>query len=249
MKIVVCVKGVPDTEASISVGGDGKHISTDGFEYVISPYDEMAVEEALRIKEAKGDGEVVILSLGPDYATGIIRKALAMGADRGLHVKTDAELDPFSIAKSLAEEIKTVQPDLVFFGKQAVDFDNSQVHIMTAHLLDMPIVTAVTKLELGEGNATARREIEGGVEVYETTLPACFSAQKGLNEPRYPSLKGIMKAKKKPLDEKEPVATGNCFDIQGMSYPPKRQGGKIVGEGAEAVPELLRLLREEAKVL
>ena len=250
MKIVVCVKQVPDTEAKIRIGSDGKTIETSDVNFILNPYDEFAVEEALQIKEREGDGEITILCLGPERATSAIRTALAMGADNGVHIKVDdAYLDSFAVSTALSNVLKEMEFDLLLMGKQAVDDDNCQIGPRVATLLDIPCVSVVTKLEMSDGAVVAEREVEGGVEVIEAKLPAIVTSQKGLNEPRYASLKGIMMAKKKPIEEKSVDVPEAKISTNKMEYPPAREAGKIVGEGVEAVPELVRLLHEEAKVI
>ncbi|MCH7781631.1 electron transfer flavoprotein subunit beta/FixA family protein [candidate division KSB1 bacterium] len=250
MKIVVCVKQVPDTETKIELKQNGVWIDDTNVNYVLNPYDEVAVEEALTIKEQSG-GEVIILCLGPDRAGTAIRSALAMGADSGIHIKEDSFLMGLSVAKILAEKIKSINPDLVLLGKQAVDDDNMQIGPMLGELLDLPSISVVSKLEITPSNrsGTAERDIEGGKELIEFSIPAVITAQKGLNEPRYASLKGIMMAKKKPFEEVKALETQCGITISGISYPPKRNAGKILVDGAKSVPELVRLLREEAKVI
>ncbi len=250
MKIVVCMKQVPDTETKVRIGQDGKTIDPTDVNYVVNPYDEYAIEEALRIKESTGEGEVTILTLGPDRAINAIRTALAMGADKAVHLKTDdTYLDSYAVAVALANQLKEMDYDLILTGKQAVDDDAAQIGPRVAALLDLPCATVVTKLEIGDGAFTAHREVEGGLEVVEGSLPAVVTAQKGLNEPRYASLKGIMMAKRKPVEEKEPQFDDPKVEILKMEYPPERKGGRIVGKGVEAVQELVRLLHEEAKVI
>ena len=250
MKIVVCMKRVPDTAAKIRIASSGKSIDPAGIDYVINPYDEYGIEEALRIKEKQGQGEVIILTLGSEKAAPVIRNALAMGADKAILLKDESENhDSFSTAYALSKVLKEINPDIIFFGKQAVDDDNCQVGSMVAQILNLPCVAVINKLEISDRKAVAHRPIEGGVEVVETNLPAIFTAQKGLNEPRYASLKGIMAAKKKSLEEKAPEKTEPRIEILKMELPPMRKGGKIVGEGVEAVPELVKLLQFEAKVL
>lgn len=250
MKIVICMKRVPDTAAKLRVGSSGKSIDPTGIEYVINPYDEYGIEEALRIKEKLGQGEVIILTLGSEKAAPIIRNALAMGADRAILLKDESEdYDSFATANALSKALKEINPDIIFFGKQAVDDDNCQVGSMVAQLLNIPCVTVISKLEVSDKKAVAHRQIEGGSEVVETSLPAIFTAQKGLNEPRYASLKGIMAAKKKSLEEKAPEKIDSRIQILKMEPPPARKAGKIVGQNVEAVPELVKLLQFEAKVL
>src|SRR6266571_2362289 len=234
MKIAVCVKRVPDSETRVKIAPDGKSLDAAGVKFILNPYDEFAVEEALQRKEQAGAGEVVVIALGPAAAQETIRTALAMGADRGV---------------LLAAELKDGGYDLILFGKMAIDDYNHQVGPMVAELLGLPCVTTVAHLEIQGGRGTAEREIEGGVEVVEFPLPAVLTADKGLNEPRYPALKGIMAAKKKPLEVKPVSPGGGGLEILALTPPAERKEGKIVGEGPAAVPELVRLLREEAKVL
>ena len=250
MKIAVCIKRVPDSETRVKIGSDGKSLDEAGVKFILNPYDEFAVEEALRRKEQAGKGEVVVIALGPPAAQETIRTALAMGADRGVLLQTAGfHPDGLETAKVLAAELKNGAFDLILFGKMAIDDYNHQVGPMVAELLDLPCVTTVAHLEIAGGKGTAEREIEGGVEVVEFPLPAVLTTDKGLNEPRYPALKGIMAAKKKPLDVKPTAAGPGALEILSLALPPERQAGKIVGEGWAAVPELVRLLREEAKVL
>lgn len=248
MKIAVCVSHVPDTATKVNVGSDGKTIDPNGVTYVVNPYDEFAIEEALKIKEAEG-GEVVAISVGPDANKETLRKALAMGVDSAVLLKDENQRDSIGVAKALADEIKTQDAKLVFFGKQSVDYDNSITGQVTAELLGYNCVTVVVDLKIEGEKVTAESEIEGGREVVETSLPVIITAQKGLNEPRYASLKGIMQAKKKTIEEKTPAAYENKVEVVAMKRPPAKQPGKILGEDANAVPELVKLLREEAKVI
>jgi electron transfer flavoprotein beta subunit len=248
MKIAVCVSHVPDTAAKINLNEDGKSIDPNGVTFVVNPYDEFAIEEALKTKESVG-GEVVVISVGGDANKESIRKALAMGADSGILLKDDNYRDSIAVAKALADEIKNQGAELVFFGKQSVDYDNSITAQLTSELLDYNCVSVVVGFELNENKITAEREIEGGKEVVETTLPAIISAQKGLNEPRYASLKGIMAAKRKTIEEKPAVEANNSTEVIAMKKPAPKQPGKIIGEDASVVPELVKLLNEEAKVI
>ncbi len=244
MKIAVCVSHVPDTATKVLVGDDGKTINPNGVTYVVNPYDEFAIEEALKQKEKLG-GEVVVISLGSDSSKETIRKALAMGADSGVLLKDENQRDSMSVAKALAEEIKNQGAELVFFGKQSVDYDNGIVGQLTAELLGYNCVSVVVSLDINDGKVTAEREIEGGKETVETQLPVVITAQKGLNEPRYASLKGIMAAKKKTIEEKEPVPADNMVEVIRMKKPPAKEPGRIV----ETAAELVQLLRDEAKVI
>ncbi len=264
MDIIVCMKQVPDTESKIKVNPEGTGIVTEGLKWVMNPYDEYAVEEALKIKEKLG-GTVTIVCLGPDRATEAIRTALAMGADEAVHLNDPAfeGSDSFATAKILAKAIKDMKCDLILSGKQAVDLDASQVFGCLAELLDLPYVSVVVGLEISSDGktATVRRETEGGVEeIIETPLPAVIAAQKGLNEPRYASLPGIMKAKRKEIKKIDLSALGMSPDEVGdkgaklktknFRLPPERQAGKkIEGEPSETALELANLLREEAKLI
>ncbi|MCH8325900.1 MAG: electron transfer flavoprotein subunit beta/FixA family protein [Bacteroidetes bacterium] len=178
-----------------------------------------------------------------------IKKALAMGVDSGVLLKTESQLDSFGIAKALAEEIKTQGCDLVFMGKQSVDFDNQIVGQMTSAILDYSCISVVVDFKIDGQNITCEREIEGGKEVVTAQLPCIITAQKGLNEPRYASLKGIMSAKKKTIEEKSATETENNIEVIGLKKPPAKNPGRILGTDSSAVPELVRLLREEAKVI
>lgn len=250
MKIAVCVSHVPDTASKIKIGGDSKSIDPAGITYIINPYDEFAVEEALKWKERiGGDSEVTVISVGGDSNKETIRKALAMGADKGILLKDDNQRDSIGIAKALADEIKTQNSEIVFCGKQSVDYDDSVVPQLLAELLGYSCATVVVDLKHDGNKLTAEREIEGGREVVELELPAIVGAQKGLNEPRYASLKGIMAAKKKTIEEKPAAASENQTEVIKMHLPPAKQPGRIIGTDASAVPELVRLLREEAKVI
>lgn len=248
MKIAVCVSHVPDTATKIKISQDGKSIETGGVTFVINPYDEFAVEEALKTKEKSG-GEVTVYSVGGDANKESIRKALAMGVDNGVLLKTDTPPDTFAVANALAEEMKSQSYDLIFFGKQSVDFDNSITGQLTAELLGYNCISVVVSFKLDGNKISAEREIEGGKEVMETELPAVITAQKGLNEPRYASLKGIMGAKKKTIEEKPASVTPNRVETLGLKVPPAKKAGRIIGTDVSAVPELVTLLREEAKVI
>jgi electron transfer flavoprotein beta subunit len=217
--------------------------------YVVNPYDEYALEEALRLKEQSGEGSVTALTVGPDEARETLRSALAMGADEGVLLRADAPMDGLVVARALAAEIETREYDLVLFGKQAIDDDSMQVPAMVAQILGLPCATVVVDLKISGRSASARREVEGGHEIVEFDLPGVVAAQKGLNDPRYPSLKGIMAAKRKPLEEKDIELVAAKIELLGLTPPPARPEPQIVGEGPDAVPELVRRLREEAKVL
>ena len=250
MKIVVCAKQVPDSGTKTVIPAGGTWIDDSNVTYVLNPYDEFAVEEALRIREKFG-GEIIVVCLGPERAATAIRNSLAMGVDSGIHIKHNTLRMGLSVAKILAETIKPLTPDLVLLGKQAIDDDNMQVGPMLAELLDLPSVTVVSKLEIAQDarSGTAERGIEGGKEIVAFPMPALITAQKGLNEPRYPSLKGIMMAKKKPIIEKVVSDIPSGITITKIEPPPEKKEGKIFNNGVDAVPEIVRLLREEAKVI
>jgi electron transfer flavoprotein beta subunit len=249
VKIVVCIKRVPDTEARIRIAPGGKGIDPAGVKFVISPYDEFALETALRLKESQGAGEVIVVSVGESTSGEQLRSALAMGADSAILLKGQPSIDGLATAHALAAEIREHNPDLVLLGMKAVDGDQQQVGPMLAELLDRPCVTVASSIELDGTSIVCHREIEGGIEVVEAPLPAVITITKGDFEPRYPSLKGIMAAKKKPLAEKDAQLGQSRIELRAMTPPADRPAGRIVGEGADAVTELVRLLREEAKVL
>jgi electron transfer flavoprotein beta subunit len=262
MDVVVLVKQVPDTESLIQIAEDGVSIKKQDIKWIMNPYDELAVEEALRIKEAQG-GTVTILSFGPEKAIETIRTALAMGADQAVHIKDPAAegSDSLATAKLLAAALKNIPHDLIIAGHRAVDEDNYQVASAVAELLGIPQVSMVNKAEVSEGKITCHRTIEGGTVVMEASLPALFTTQRGLNEPRYASLPGIMKAKKKPVDVKtvadlgvDAAAVGAAHrkvKIKALNLPPQRQAVKMIqGEGAAAkAAELVKILHDETKII
>ena len=223
-------------------------IDPSGVKYVMNPFDEIALEEAIRLKEEAGDGLVTVLSVGPEESKEILRTALAMGADEAVLLASPESADGLVIARALAEKIGGLEYDLILFGKQAIDDDNMQVPAMVAELMGLPCASVVVELQIEGRHVVAHREIEGGHEIVEFDLPAVVGAQKGLNEPRYPSLKGIMAAKKKPLEMKEIGLVEPKVRIVTLQEPPPRAGGEIVGQGPEAVPELVRRLRDRALV-
>ncbi|HEX7118127.1 MAG TPA: electron transfer flavoprotein subunit beta/FixA family protein [Longimicrobiales bacterium] len=249
MKSIVCIKRVPDTEARIKIADDGVSIEPAGIKYVISPYDEFAIEAALQLKESVGAGEVTVMTVGEASAGEQLRSALAMGADSAVLLRGESTLDGLATARALAAEAKERGAELILFGMKAVDGDQQQVGPMVAELLGLPCVTVVGEFEVADGKVVCRREVEGGVEVVEAPLPAVLTITKGKYEPRYASLKGIMAAKKKPLEEKDAQLGASRVRVRELSYPPERPAGRIVGEGVEAVAELVRLLRDEAKAL
>ena len=249
MDVIVCVKRVPDTETRIRIGEGGTAIDPAGVKFIMSPYDEFAVEAALRTKEGTGAGEVTLVTLGADASQETLRAGLAMGADKAVLLQGETSTDGLATARALAAELQGSEAPLVLFGVKAADDDQQQVGPMTAVLLDRPCVTGVASFELKDGSVTCHREVEGGVEVVDVRLPAVLTITKGTYEPRYASLKGIMAAKKKPLEQKAAAGAPGRITMERLEYPPERAAGKIVGEGPDAAPELVRLLRAEANVL
>ena len=249
MKIAVCIRRTPDTTAKIAIAAGGTAIDPAGVKFVPNPYDEYAVEAALALAEANPGGETVAIGFGADAVQETLRTALAMGIDRAVHLQGEPSADGLANARVLADQLKGGGYDLILFGKLAVDDYGQQTGAMVAEVLDLPCATAITSLMVSGGNVQVEREVEGGTEAATCTLPAVLTCDKGLNTPRLPSLKGIMAAKKKPL-EILPVSTGAAqVAVVSLSLPPERPAGRILGEGAAAVPALITALTSEAKVL
>ena len=259
MKILVMIKQVPDTATQMKIGSDPKAIDTAGITWIVSPYDEFALEEALRIKEKRGQGEVVAVSLGPDRVKEALRSCLAMGADRAIHLLDAAweQADTLMTARALAAVITQEQPALALFGRQAIDDDMGAVGAAVAELLGWPCASWIVEESVDEAGKTVRvgRQVEGGLELFDLPLPAVVSAQKGLNEPRYPTLKGIMGAKKKEVKDIKASDLGLTAEAPALSVvnlellPPRPPGRIIAGEIADAAKELVRALREDAKAI
>jgi electron transfer flavoprotein beta subunit len=262
MEIVVLIKQVPDTEALIQIADDGAAIKTDEIKWVLNPYDEFAVEEALRIKEAEG-GTVTIVSVGPDKTVEAIRTALAMGADQGVHINDPDAYgsDSLATAKILAATLKEMEFDLIVAGQRGVDGDNYQVGAAVAEYLNLPQISMVVKQEIADGQITCERTVDGGVAVVKAALPVLFTTQRGLNEPRFASLPGIMKAKKKPLETKtladlgvDAASVGEAnrkVTVTALNFPPQREAVRMMGgDSADAqAAELVKILHEEVKAL
>jgi len=249
MKVMVPVKRVVDFNVKIRVKADHSGVETANVKMSMNPFDEIAVEEAIRLKEAGKASEVVAVSIGPASCQETIRTALAMGADRGIHVETDAELQPLAVAKLLKAAVAKESPGLVILGKQAIDDDSNQTGQMLAALLGWPQGTFASKLAFKDGGLEVTREVDGGLETVMLKLPAVITTDLRLNEPRYASLPNIMKAKKKPIDKLTPAdlgvdATPRLSTLK-VEEPPKRQGGTKVKD----VTELVAKLRREAKVI
>ena len=246
MEIVVCVKRVSATDTKVKVAADGRSLDPAGVEFVLNPYDEIAIEQALQFREKLGAGSVTAVTLGGQDSQKELRTCLAMGADKAVLLDDGGKThDAFATAKIVAEWIKTVPHDLVLCGRQAVDFDDAQFPARVAALLDLPCVTEVAVLELTDKTLRAERDIEGAREIVACPLPCVVSANKGLNEPRYASLKGIMAAKKKPLDTVPAAEIASALEIVALTMPPDRPAGRILA----SVDELVTALRNEAKVI
>ncbi len=250
VKIAVCIKRTPDSESRFRIASSGVAIDETGLKFDIDDFAGYAVEAALQINEKGGGGETVVVAVGPDAVQETLRKAMSMGADRAVQLKADAvPADGLAVAKALAAELKEGGYDLILFGKHAFDTSAGVVGTATAELLGLPCVTAVSQLDVSGGRGSARRELEGAAELVEFPLPAVVTIDEGVARPRYPSLKGIMAAKKKPLESKPAQLGAVRVTVQRAELPPERPAGRIIGEGAAAVPELVRLLQTEAKVL
>ena len=250
VKIAVCIKRTPDSESRFRIASSGVAIDEAGLKFDIDDFAGYAVEAALQINEKGGGGETVVVAVGPDSVQESLRKAMSMGADRAIQLKADSvPADGLAVAKALAAELKDGGYDLILFGKHAFDTSAGVVGTATAELLALPCVTAVSQLDVATGRGSARRELEGAAELVEFLLPAVVTIDEGVARPRYPSLKGIMAAKKKPLESKPAQLGAVRVTVQKAELPPDRPAGRIVGEGAAAVPELVRLLQTEAKVL
>ncbi|NUM35883.1 MAG: electron transfer flavoprotein subunit beta/FixA family protein [Candidatus Brocadiae bacterium] len=250
MKIVVCVKRVPDTALKVKIGSDRKSIEKGDVEYIVSPYDEIAVEHAIRFKEKTPGTEVVVVTLGPADSEKNMRTCLAMGADRGILLQSNADtMDSFNVAKALSDAISQEKPDLVLFGIKATDTDSSQVGAIVSMLLGIPFLSTVVSFSLENGKIKADSEVESGHLVLQSTIPCALSIQKSNVDPRICSLINIRKAKQKELKIVPVDIPNDHFEIEKMELPAERTGGKIVGHGPDAVKELLRLLHEEAKVI
>ena len=237
-------------ETRFRITSDGASVDESGAKFDINDFDLYAVEAALQLREKSGAGEVVAVSLGPVAVQETIRKALSMGVDSGLHL--DAALvpfDSFTIAQAIANALRDRGFDLILFGRKSIDSSNEAVGPMVAELLDLPCVSSISGLEINGNSGTAQRAIESAMESVEFTLPCVLTIDEGLNQPRLPNLKGIMAAKKKPLESVAAPLGAATVAVAKMELPPERAPGRIIGEGKEAVPELVRLLQTEARVL
>ena len=250
MKIAVCIKRTPDSESRFRIASSATSIDESNLKFDIDDFASYAVEVALQLNEKQPPGETVVVAVGPDVVQETLRKAMSLGADRAIQLKADGvPPDGLAVAKALAAELRGGGYDLVLFGKHAFDTSAGVVGTATAELLGLPCVTAASQLEIANGRGTARRELESAAEIVEFGLPAVITIDEGIARPRYPSLKGIMAAKKKPLETKPAQLGPQRVTVKSMELPPDRPAGRIIGEGVAAVPELVRLLQQEAKVL
>ena len=246
MKFLVCISQTPDTTAKIAFDSEGKSFNTAGVQFIMNPYDEWyALVRACELKEALG-GTVVAINVGPASNETTIRKALAIGADEAVRIDADPK-SAANVAKQIAEYARAEKFDLVFLGKETIDYNGAEVGAMLAEYLDMPYIALGSKLELNGNTATVERDIEGGVEVVEVDLPLVVSAAKGMSEQRIPNMRGIMMARSKPLKVVQPVDANDPVKPVRFALPPEKSGVKLVDP--EQMDELVRLLHEEAKVL
>lgn len=249
MKVIVCVSLVPDSTTKVKIAPDGKSLDKNGVQFILNPYDEFAIEEAVQFSE-KQNAETIAVSVGTDSSKEAIKKAFQMGIQRGVLIKTpDDNNDSYSVAKNLSDFINNEKPDIVLLGKQSIDFDGSSLPSFISELTGIPSINVVVSMKVENNEVTAEKEIEGGKEVITTNLPVIIGAQKGINNPRYPNLKSIMAAKKKEVEIIDSLYNGNLTEITEMKLPPSKGAGKILTDGVNSVPELVKLLREEAKVI
>ena len=249
MDIIVCIKRVVDTETRVKIAPDGTHIDLGGVQFITAPYDEMAIEKAIQLRDAAGAGSVTVLTVGPAAATKELRTALAMGADQALHVTCEQRLEADATAATLQAALEGRTYDLILCGKQATDEDDAAVGPMLAAALGLPCVAFVHELDVADGTAVAAREIDGQTEILEVDLPAVITAQKGLAEPRYPGLKGIMAAKKKPLEAVEAPIGESRVEARALALPPARGDMVQIEATADGMRTLLEGLRNDKKVL
>lgn len=248
MNILVCASLVPDTSAKIGVADDGKKINPQGVKFILNPYDEFAIEEGLQLKEKHG-GTVTTVTVGTPASKEVLQRALAMGADAAVLINDPHSSDSFVVASSIAEYAKELSPDIIIFGKQSIDFDSFAVPGMVAQLLELPSVSIVSTLTIDGTTVTAECDIEGGKEKVTCSLPCIVSAQKGLNDPRYPKLPDIMKAKSKPITERAVSSVQSRTETVSMTLPDLKRLNKIYSDSDADIAELVRLLHEEAKVI
>jgi electron transfer flavoprotein beta subunit len=247
VKVVVCVKQIAQLGDEVEFTDDERDVDPDYLDYALNEWDTYATEEALRVSEASGDGEVVVVSVGPEDTEEAMRRCLAMGADRGIRIHSEEPLDPIQIARALAEIVRAESPDLVFTGVQSADAVQAATGTALAELLDLPRVAVVTKIELGDGKATVNRELEGGLlDVVEVDTPALFTIQTGINEPRYATLRAIKQAEQKEIDVRQPGDLGEPFyRVKKMFVPPKGDGAEMLNGSASDVAQKIKEIVEE----
>jgi electron transfer flavoprotein beta subunit len=247
VKVVVCVKQVAVLGDEVEFTDDERDVDPDYLDYALNEWDTYATEEALRLSEAAGDGEVVVVSVGPEDAEEAMRRCLAMGAHRGIRVDTDDRLDPIQVARALAEVVRAESPDLVFAGVQSADSVQAATGTALAELLDLPRVAVVTKIELEDGKATVNRELEGGLlDVVEVDTPALLTIQTGINEPRYATLRAIKQAEEKEIDVRQPADLGQpAYRVKKMFVPPKGEGAEMLNGSAADVAQKIKEIVEE----
>jgi electron transfer flavoprotein beta subunit len=249
VRIVVAVKQVAVLGDEVEFTDDERDVDPDYLDYALNEWDTYATEEALRLSEAAGDGEVVVVSVGPEDAEEAMRRCLAMGAHRGIRVDTNDRLDPITVARALAEVVRAESPDLVFAGVQSADSVQAATGTALAELLDLPRVAVVTKIELGDGKATVNRELEGGLlDMVEVDTPALFTIQTGINEPRYATLRAIKQAEEKEIDVRQPGDLGeSAYRVKKMFVPPKGEGAELLNGTAADVAQKIKEIVEERK--
>jgi electron transfer flavoprotein beta subunit len=247
VKVVVCVKQIAQLGDEVEFTDDERDVDPDYLDYALNEWDTYATEEALRLSEASGDGEVVVVSVGPEDTEEAMRRCLAMGADRGIRIHSEEPLDPIQIARALAEIVRAESPDLVFTGVQSADAVQAATGTALAELLDLPRVAVVTKIELGDGKATVNRELEGGLlDVVEVDTPALFTIQTGINEPRYATLRAIKQAEQKEIDVRQPGDLGEpSYRVKKMFVPPKGEGAEMLNGSASDVAQKIKEIVEE----
>jgi electron transfer flavoprotein beta subunit len=247
VKVVVCVKQIAQLGDEVEFTDDERDVDPDYLDYALNEWDTYATEEALRLRESAGEGEVVVVSVGSEEVEEAMRRCLAMGADRGIRIDTEERLDPIQVARALAEVVRAESPDLVFTGVQSADSVQAATGTALAELLDLPRVAVVTKIELGDGKATVNRELEGGlVDVIEVDTPALLTIQTGINEPRYATLRAIKQAEEKEIDVRQPGDLGEpAYGVRKMFVPPKGEGAEMLDGSASDVAQRIKEIVEE----
>ena len=248
MNILVCISQVPDTTTKVQVASDGISIDRTGVKFILNPYDEFALEEGLQLREKFG-GTVTALTVGGETSKEILRTALAMGADKAILIKDEHKNDSYSVAFQISEIAKTMNPDVLMLGRQSIDYDSFAMAPMLGELLGLPSISMVSSLTIDGNLIKAERDIEGGKEVLESSLPCVISAQKGLNNPRYPKLPDIMKAKSKPIEEIPSLSTDARISTMAMQLPISKRIGKVSGDSESEISDIVLALHEEAKVI